>query len=51
MEWYSTVGLIQINHDDASEERQRIHWKDLGPVRAYDIPIWGKAEDLIEKYK
>lgn len=51
VEWYSTVGIIQINHDDASEERQRIHWKDLGPVRAYDIPTWGKAEDLIKRFK
>ncbi len=51
VEWYSTVGIIQINHDDASEERQRIHWKDLGPVRAFDIPVWGKADDLIKKFK
>ncbi len=50
VEWYSTVGVIQINHDNASEERQRIHWKDLGPVRAYDIPVWGKAEDLIKNF-
>ncbi len=51
VEWYSTVGIIQINHDDASEERQRIHWKDLGPVRAFDIPYWNKASDLIKKFK
>jgi hypothetical protein len=51
VEWYSKVGLVQINHDDGTEERQKIHWKDLGPVRAYDIPVWGKAEDLIKKFK
>lgn len=51
VEWYSTVGLVQINHDDATEERQKIHWKDLGPVKAFDIPVWGKAEDLIKKFK
>jgi hypothetical protein len=50
VEWYSTVGIIQINHDNATEERQKIHWKDLGPVKAYDIPYWGKAEDLIQRY-
>ena len=48
--WYSKVGLIQINHDNGTEERQKIHWKDLGPVRAYDIPVWGRAEDLIQRY-
>jgi hypothetical protein len=51
VEWYSKVGLVQINHDDGTEERQKIHWKDLGPVRAYDIPVWGKANDLIKKFK
>lgn len=50
VEWYSTVSLVQINHDDASEERQKIHWKDLGPLRAYDIPTWGKASELIKKF-
>ncbi len=51
VEWYSTVGLIQINHDNATEERQKIHWKDLGPVRAFDIPVWGEAKDLIAHFK
>lgn len=50
VEWHSTVAVIQINHDDASEERQRRHWKDLGPMRAYDIPVWGRAEDLIKQF-
>jgi hypothetical protein len=51
VEWHSKIGIIQINHDDASEERQKAHWKDLGPVKAYDIPYWGKAKDLITKFK
>jgi hypothetical protein len=51
VEWHSTVAVVQINHDNASEERQKIHWKDLGPMRAYDIPVWGKAEDLIKKFQ
>lgn len=50
VEWYSKIGLVQINHDDASEDRQKRHRKDLGPVKAYDIPKWGKAEDLIKFY-
>jgi hypothetical protein len=51
VEWHSTVAIIQINHDNASEERQRAHWKDLGPMRAYSIPIWGEASELIKKFK
>lgn len=50
MEWYSPVGIIQINHDEGTEERQKLHWKDLGPVKAFDIPHWGKSEDLIKHY-
>lgn len=50
IEWYSKVGIIQINHDEATEDRQKAHWKDFGPVKAYDIPYWGKAEDLIKKW-
>lgn len=49
--WYSKIGIIQVNHDNGSEERQKKHWKDLGPVKAYDIPYWGKAEELIKKYE
>ncbi len=48
--WYSKIGLVQINHDDATEDRQKRHRKDFGPVKAYDIPKWGKAEELIKLY-
>src|SRR5690606_32734918 len=51
VEWNSPIGVIQINHHDtASEDRQKRAWKSLGPVKAYDIPYWGKAEDLIKHY-
>lgn len=50
VEWYSKIGLVQINHDDASEDRQKRHRKDFGPVKAYDIPRWGRAEELIKHY-
>lgn len=50
IEWYSKVGIIQLNHDGATDERARNHHKELGPVRAFDIPYWGKAEDLLKHY-
>lgn len=50
VEWHSTVAVVQINHDNATEDRQLRHWKDWGPVRAYDVPVWGRAEDLIKNY-
>jgi hypothetical protein len=50
VEWHSTVAVVQINHDDGTEPRQKKHRKDLGPIRAFDVPIWGKASELIKKY-
>lgn len=51
VEWYSKVGIIQINHDYCTEDRQKRHWKDFGPVKAYDIPHWGKAEDIVKYFQ
>ena len=50
-EVFSKVSLIQFNHDFSFEERQRTHRKSYGPIRAYDIPHWGKASDLVKKFK
>lgn len=51
VEWYSKIGLVQINHDDGTEDRQQRHRKDFGQIKAFDIPVWGRAEDLIKKYE
>lgn len=40
---YSNVSVIQMNHEFAHEERQRRRRKSYGPIRAFDIPIWGHA--------
>jgi hypothetical protein len=55
--FYSKTPVIQFNHDYFSNAenspegiRQR-HRKSFGIVRAYDIPYWGKASELISKFK
>jgi len=50
VEWHSKVAVVQINHDDASEDRQQRHRKEHGPIRAFDIPVWGKSSELIKRY-
>jgi hypothetical protein len=50
IEVFSDISIIQFNHDHASEHAQRAHRKRPGPIKAYDIPYWGKAEDLVKKY-
>jgi hypothetical protein len=56
-EFYTCDPIIQVNHDffsfqntgtDAVAKR---HKKRMGFMRATDIPVWGKAEDLIKNFK
>ena len=47
VEVFSEVSVIQVNHDYGSDDRAKRHRKALGPIKAYDMPHWGKAEDLI----
>jgi len=50
VEVFSEIGVVQLNHVFAHEERQRRKRKTLGQIKAYDIPKWGKAEDLLHNY-
>ncbi len=49
-EFYTTISVINFNHDGASDDLQIRHRKRLGMIRAYDIPYWGKAADLVKKF-
>ena len=51
VEWYSYGPIVHLNHEFATEDRQRTKWKRHGQLRAYDIPHWGKAADLVRKFK
>jgi len=50
VEFYSFGPIVQLNHVEAGEDRQRRKWKRHGQMRAYNIPYWGKAEDIVRKY-
>lgn len=49
-EVYSEVSVIQINHDNASEDRQRRHRKSLGPMKCFDMYFWRHAKDIVRRY-
>ena len=51
MEVFSEVPIIQFNHENASEERQSRRRKSLGQVKAFDIPEWGRADNLVSMFK
>ena len=50
-EFETTVGLINFNHSNASDDLQLRQRKSLGEVRAYDIPQWGRAKELVKKWQ
>ncbi len=51
IEVFSEISVIQINHEMGIDDRAKRHRKGLGQIKAYDIPYWGKAEELIKNFK
>lgn len=49
-EFETTIGLVNFNHQYASDSLQLRQRKSLGELRAYDIPHWRKSEDLVKKF-
>lgn len=50
-EFETTVSIINFNHNFASDNLQLRQRKSLGEIQAFDIPFWGKATDLVLKFK
>lgn len=51
-EFETTVGIINMNHDQvASDDLQRRHRKRPGKIQALDIPHWGRADNLVKKWR
>lgn len=50
--WFSTeISVVRIDHELGIDRLSQTHRKGMGILRAYDIPYWGKAEDIIKKFK
>lgn len=50
-EFETTVSIINFNHDKASDDLQLRQRKSLGNIQAFDVPFWGRAEDLVKHFK
>lgn len=50
VEFYTTIAIISLNHDFAIDPLERSHRKRMGMIRAYDIPYWGKAKEVVTKF-
>jgi len=49
--FYTTVPVVSFYHDNSVDEAIRKHKKYTPPVRALELPLWGRAEDLRKKFK
>lgn len=50
-EFETTVSIINFNHANASDDLQIRQRKSLGEIRCFDVPSWGRAEELVKKWK
>lgn len=49
--WFTTeTSIIKIDHEFGIDRLARTHRKGMGILRSYDIPYWGKAEDVVKKF-
>ena len=50
-EFETTVSIVNFNHPNASDRLQVKQRKNLGKIQAFDIPHWGRADELIKKWE
>ena len=51
MIWFETeFSIIRVDHEKGIDRLSQTHRKGMGPLKAYDIPLWGKAEDIIKQF-
>jgi len=49
--WFSTeISVVRIDHELGIDRLARTHRKGMGILRSFDIPYWGRAEDLVKKF-
>ena len=49
--WFTTeISIVALDHEFGIDRLAKSHRKRMGILRSYDIPYWGKAEDIIKKF-
>lgn len=49
--WFSTeVSVVRVDHEWGVDRLSRTHRKGMGILRAYDIPYWGRAKDIVSYF-
>lgn len=50
-EFETTIAVVNFNHSNATDRLQVQQRKNLGKIQAFDIPYWGRAEDLVKNWR
>ena len=49
--WFTTeTSIVSLDHEYGIDHLGRTHRKAMGILRCYDIPYWGKAEDIVHTF-
>lgn len=48
--WNSDIAVLNINHKYSMDDRELRQVKKPGSLRAYDIPHWGHAKDIMKHF-
>jgi len=49
--WFETeVSVLRLDHNFGIDTLAKSHRKGLGICQSYDIPFWGRAEDMVKKF-
>lgn len=49
--WFTTeTSVVRIDHEHGIDRLARTHRKGMGILRAYDIPHWGEAHEMVKKF-
>lgn len=48
--FYTNEPVLSFYHDFSFDETVKNHKKRMHPIRAYDIPLWGHARDMRNKF-
>src|SRR3989344_839491 len=54
IEWksfYTNTPILSFTHEESVDPAAKRHRKYAWPVRAYDIPVWGRAEEIRKKFQ
>lgn len=50
VEFFAEEPSVRFDHDFGYDHASRHHRKKEGPIRAFDIPVWGKANELVKNF-